>query len=89
MWHIVLHDDNDHTYGYVMGMIVHLFRKSLASSFKMAQEVDSTGRVILETTHKERAEFKQEQVLAFGADPAIPHCKGSMTATIEPVDSDE
>lgn len=89
MWHVVLHDDDDHTYGYVMSMLVSLFKKSLPCSFQMAKEVDQTGRVICETSHKERAEFKRDQITAFGADPAIPRCKGSMTATIEPAEDSE
>jgi len=52
----------------------------------MAQIVDRAGRVICETTHKERAEFKRDQILGFGADPFIASCKGSMTATIEPAE---
>lgn len=87
-WNVVLHDDDDHTYGYVMSMLVHLFGVSIPKSYQMATEVDSSGRVICTTTYKERAELKREQILAFGADPAIPRCKGSMTATIEEVTGD-
>ena len=46
--------------------------------------IDSTGRVIVCTTSKERAELKRDQIHAFGPDPLIPRCKGSMSATIEP-----
>jgi len=42
----------------------------------MAKEVDSTGRVIVDTTTKERAELKQDQIHAFGPDPWIPRCQG-------------
>lgn len=88
MWNVVLHDDNDHSYEYVMVMLQTLFAKSFEMSFLMAREVDSRGRVICETCHKERAEFKRDQITAFGADPLIPRCKGSMTATIEPACGD-
>jgi ATP-dependent Clp protease adaptor protein ClpS len=50
----------------------------------MAKEVDSSGRVIVLTTSKEHAELKQEQIHAFGPDPLITRCQGSMTAVIEP-----
>jgi ATP-dependent Clp protease adaptor protein ClpS len=89
LWHVVLHDDNDHTYGYVMGMLYVLFRKSKEESFRMACEVDSTGRVICDTTHKERAELKRDQILSYGADPLLPRSKNSMIATIEMVDDSE
>jgi ATP-dependent Clp protease adaptor protein ClpS len=40
--------------------------------------------VIVLTTSKEHAEIKQEQIHAFGPDPRIARCKGSMSAVIEP-----
>jgi ATP-dependent Clp protease adaptor protein ClpS len=52
----------------------------------MAREVDTTGRVIVDTTSMERAELKRDQIHAFGADPLIPRCKGSMSAEIEPAE---
>jgi ATP-dependent Clp protease adaptor protein ClpS len=51
----------------------------------MACEVDATGRVIVDTTHRERAELKRDQIHAYGADPRLSHSRGSMRATIEPV----
>jgi ATP-dependent Clp protease adaptor protein ClpS len=50
----------------------------------MAVEVDTTGRVIVATTHLEHAELKRDQIQAFGPDPFIPRCEGSMSAIIEP-----
>lgn len=88
-WHVVLHDDDDHSYLYVMRMLQHLFIKGFEESFLMAQRVDTQGRVICETCHKERAEFKRDQILSYGADILIARCKGSMTATIEPAWSDD
>jgi ATP-dependent Clp protease adaptor protein ClpS len=51
----------------------------------MAVEVDTTGRVIVATTNLEQAELKRDQIQAFGPDPLIPRCQGSMSATVEPV----
>jgi ATP-dependent Clp protease adaptor protein ClpS len=50
----------------------------------MAWEVHTQGRVIVLTTTLELAELKRDQIHAFGPDPLIPRCKGSMSATIEP-----
>ena len=52
----------------------------------MASAVDTAGRVMLETTTKERAEFKRDQVTAFGRDWRIARCEGSMTAVAVPAD---
>ena len=51
---------------------------------QMAKEVHTTGRVIVMTTALELAELKRDQIHAFGPDPLIDRCKGSMSATIEP-----
>jgi ATP-dependent Clp protease adaptor protein ClpS len=83
-YHVVLLNDDDHTYEYVIDMLVSLFRHSQAISFKMAEEVDNVGRVIVDTTTMERAELKRDQILAFGPDRRIPRCQGSMSAIIEP-----
>lgn len=84
-FNVVLLDDNEHTYDYVVEMLINLFGHSRAKAFKMACIVDFTGRVIVDTTSKERAELRRDQIHAYGADWRIPSCKGSMSAVIEPV----
>ncbi|NIR47340.1 ATP-dependent Clp protease adaptor ClpS [candidate division KSB1 bacterium] len=83
-YHVVLLDDNDHTYDYVIEMLMQIFGHTRETAFQMACEVDSAGRVIVDTTSKERAELKRDQIHAYGPDWRIPHCQGSMSATIEP-----
>ncbi|MFZ4573917.1 MAG: ATP-dependent Clp protease adaptor ClpS [Phycisphaerales bacterium] len=83
-WNVVLLDDDDHTYEYVMELARKLFGASEQAAFVIACTVDNTGRAVLTTTHKELAELKQEQVHAFGADPRLPRSKGAMTALLEP-----
>ena len=68
-YNVVLLDDDDHTYEYVIGMLQQLFGYPREKGYQMAREVDSTGRVIVLTTSKEHAELKQEQIHAFGPDP--------------------
>jgi ATP-dependent Clp protease adaptor protein ClpS len=83
-YHVVLLDDDDHTYAYVIEMLVKLFGHTGEQAFLMACEVDNAGRAIVDTTSKERAEFKQDQIHAYGRDPRLERCRGSMTAVIEP-----
>ncbi len=83
-YNVILHDDDDHTFEYVIEMLRAVFGFPLFKGFRHAVTVHSTGRTVLLTTTKEHAELKQEQVHAYGADHRIPRCKGSMTATIEP-----
>ena len=84
LWHVVLLDDNDHTYEYVIQMLGALFHYGVERAFALAREVDETGRVIVETSVFERAEFKREQIRAYGADPRLDHSHGSMRAVLEP-----
>jgi ATP-dependent Clp protease adaptor protein ClpS len=84
-YNVVLLDDDDHTFEYVITMLQQLFGYPREKGFQMAMEVHTSGRVIVLTTTKEHAELKQDQIHAFGPDPlSSRECKGSMTAIIEP-----
>ena len=83
-YNVVLLDDDDHSYEYVILMLKRVFGHPLEKGYKMAQEVDATGRVVVATTNLEQAELKRDQIQSFGPDPLIPRCKGSMSAIIEP-----
>ncbi len=83
-YHVILLDDDDHTYEYVIDMLRKLFGFESEQAYVMACEIDNSGRVILDTTTKERAEFKRDQIHAFGRDWRIERCSGCMTCVIEP-----
>lgn len=84
-YNVVLLNDDDHTFEYVIGMLQQLFGYPREKGMLLAVEVDQTGRAILLTTSREHAELKQDQIHAFGPDPfSSKDCKGSMTALIEP-----
>ena len=85
LYHVILLNDDDHTYEYVIGMLRKLFGHSNEHAYELASAVDHGGRVILDTTTLERAELKRDQIHAFGRDWRISRCCGSMSAEIEPV----
>ena len=85
-YHVVLWDDQDHTYDYVIEMLGRIFGHDTATAFRMAQEVDTVGRCNVFTGTLEQAEFKRDKIHGYGADPKIPRCKGSMSASIEPAE---
>lgn len=85
-YHVVLLDDDAHTYDYVIEMLMDIFGHSAATAFKMACMVDNDGRVIVDTTHLDRAELKRDQIHAYGADWRMVESMGSMSATIEPAE---
>src|SRR3989440_7544640 len=83
-YNVILLNDDDHSYEYVIRMLQQLFGHPPEKGFQLAKEVDTSGRVIVMTTTMELAELKRDQIHAFGPDPLIPRCKGSMSAKIEP-----
>ena len=84
LYNVVLLDDSEHTYDYVVEMLQKLFLMSEAEAFGHAVEVDTTGRTVVITCELDQAEFARNQVQAYGADPRLPNSKGSMRAIIEP-----
>jgi ATP-dependent Clp protease adaptor protein ClpS len=85
-YNVVLFDDDDHTYEYVIDMLGRVFGYGRERAYRMACEVDLTGRVIVMTCSLERAEFKRDQIHSFGRDWRLERCKGSMSATVEPAE---
>jgi len=88
-WSVVLLDDDDHTYEYVIALVAKVFRLPIERGVQIARTVDTQGRAVCMTTHRELAELKQQQIHAFGADPFIANCKGSMTAVLVPAEGDD
>jgi ATP-dependent Clp protease adaptor protein ClpS len=84
LFRVVLLDDDEHTYDYVIEMLIKIFCHSPETAFRHAVEVDTDGRTIVLTCEREQAEFGRDQIHAYGADPRMPVSKGSMSAVIEP-----
>jgi ATP-dependent Clp protease adaptor protein ClpS len=85
-YHVILWNDDDHSYEYVIKMLMELFGYPPEKGFLIAKEVDTQGRVIVLTTTREHAELKRDQIHAYGKDSLIAGCKGSMWTTIEPAE---
>jgi len=85
-YNVILHNDDDHSFDYVIRMLKELFAYPEEKGFLLAEEVHTKGKVIVCTTSLERAELKRDQIHAFGPDPLIERCQGAMTATIEPAE---
>ena len=85
-YNVILWNDDDHTYSYVITMLQELFGHPIEKGFELAKEVDNRGKVIVLTTTMEHAELKRDQIHAYGKDAEIADCRGSMSATIEPIE---
>jgi ATP-dependent Clp protease adaptor protein ClpS len=84
LYHVVLLDDDEHTYDYVVEMLQKLFLVPAHVALQHAVEVDTTGRTIVITCERPEAEFARDQIHAYGADPRMPKSKGPMSAVIIP-----
>jgi ATP-dependent Clp protease adaptor protein ClpS len=84
LFNVVLLDDDEHTYDYVIEMLGKIFLLPADVAFRHAVEVDTIGRTVVMTCELEQAEFGRDQIHGYGADPRMAKSKGSMRATIEP-----
>src|SRR5208283_4385186 len=78
LYQVVLLDDNDHTYDYVIEMLQRLFIFSLEEAWQHTEEVDRTGRTVLMVCELGAAEFARDQIHAYGPDWRLARSKGSM-----------
>jgi ATP-dependent Clp protease adaptor protein ClpS len=84
LYRVVLLDDDDHTYDYVIEMLQKILVLTLEEAFRHAEEVDSTGRTNVLTCFLKEAEYARDQIQSYGADWRLPRSKGSMSAIVEP-----
>jgi ATP-dependent Clp protease adaptor protein ClpS len=84
LYNVVLLDDDDHTYDYVIEMLQKIFIFSAEQALSHAQEVDATGRTRLITCELPAAEYARDQIHGYGADWRMDRSKGSMSAELEP-----
>jgi len=86
LWNVVLLDDDEHSYEYVITLAQELFAHPLERAYQIAKTVDADGRAVLKTTHRELAELKREQVIGFGRDLLISSSTGPMRVVLEPAE---
>src|SRR5918911_1658347 len=62
LYRVVLLDDNDHTYDYVIEMLQKIFIFTLDQAYRHAEEVDRSGRTVLITCELREAEYARDQI---------------------------
>ena len=83
-YHVILLNDDDHTYDYVIEMLHKIFGFSESKALSHAVEVDTKGITILLTCELEKAEQKRDLIHSYGPDWRLPRSLGSMAAVVEP-----
>ena len=90
MWNVILLNDEEHTYDYVMALIQEVFKKNKEDAFVITYKIDKTGSAICATCSREQAELYQQQVKSWGADPIMilsnKPSTGSIQCEIEPAE---
>ena len=80
---VVLFDDDEHTYDYVVEMLVHCCSLSRESAFRCAVEVDIRGVTTVFYGTSEECARRRDRIHAYGADPRLPRSRGSMKAEVQ------
>jgi ATP-dependent Clp protease adaptor protein ClpS len=84
-YHVIVWNDEEHTFDYVIEMLVKICKHSLAKAYDVTWQIDHLGKGIACTCHRELAELKRDQIIHYGADAHLSDAKPtSMRATIEP-----
>jgi ATP-dependent Clp protease adaptor protein ClpS len=80
---VVLFDDDEHTYDYVVEMLVHCCGLKRESAFRCAVEVDLCGRTTVFFGTTQECIKRRDRIHAYGADPRLPRSRGSMRAEVQ------
>lgn len=65
---VIVYNDNDHTFDYVIETFQRVFGYSLEKCFKLAETIHKCGKAVVWSGQKEIAELKQEQLMTAGPD---------------------
>jgi ATP-dependent Clp protease adaptor protein ClpS len=82
-YHVILLNDEEHSFDYVIELLMKLFSHSKATAEELTLRIHLAGRAIVFTTHRELAELKREQVLSYGPDFRMSISKGPIGCVIE------
>jgi ATP-dependent Clp protease adaptor protein ClpS len=83
-YNVIVLNDEEHTFEYVIELFAKVFNHPRKVGEALAWAIHTQGRAIVFTTHKELAELKREQILAYGPDPRMAISKGPLGCYIEP-----
>ena len=85
-YHVIFVNDEEHTFDYVIELLTKLFRHPLPTAEALTWKIHLSGKAIVYTTHREKAEFKQAQIEGYGPDPRMSVSKSSLKSYVEPAE---
>jgi len=80
---VVLFDDEEHSYDYVVELLTHCCEMSRDEAFRCAFEVDMTGRTIVFHGDFDECKTVCGKILTYGPDHRLPRSMGSMNAEVQ------
>lgn len=85
LFQLILFNDDEHSYPYVMEMLGNLFAIGPQEAFQIAYEVDFIGQAVVKVCPLEEALIGRDQIMCYGPDHRVEHSNGSMVATVQEV----
>ena len=85
-YYVILLNDEDHTYDYVVEMLMEIFGFDEERAYEKTVEVDSKGHSRLGVFPLAEAERKRDAIHDYGSDWRLPRSMGAMAALIEPAE---
>jgi ATP-dependent Clp protease adaptor protein ClpS len=87
LWKVIILNDEEHSYDFVVQLLMEVFSHNIDKAIQLTIEIDKEGQAIVDTTTKERAELKQDQVKSKGRDPRMgARSTGPLKCVIEPAE---
>lgn len=80
---VVVHNDEEHSYEYVIDAFVKEIGLPRRGAIELAHEIDTTGRVSIPVADLPAAQALQERLFGYGPDPRLPGSRGSLAVSIE------
>ena len=80
---VVLFNDEEHTYDYVVEMLTHVCKLSRENAFRCAVEVDLTGRTIVKYGSRSECTSTCAKIMSYGPDHRLPQSMTSMNAEVQ------
>jgi len=80
---VVLFNDEEHTYDYVVEMLTGVCKLSRDNAFRCAVEVDLAGRTIVFYGPQTDCSDACAKIMSYGPDHRLPQSMGSMNAEVQ------
>ncbi len=85
-FHLVLLNDDTHSFQYVITLLRSGFGLSVHEAFALTRVIDTSGRGVACTGTRREVDLMRDWILAYGPDPALPASTGPLQVLIEPVE---